>query len=544
MQNPSKYDCIIIGSGLGGLTCGATLAKEGKKVLVLEQHNLIGGCATCFKRKGMLIDAGLHELDWGNKDTDMKHLIFKRLGLDKKIKLIPLPTAWSIRESKDKNKQITIPHKTTKEALISLFPDEKDGIEKYFKKLKFQARLNYKFPFDMGFLEFFFAPLHTLGFLTISAIRKRKVGDMLDKLIKNPKLKKILNINMAYYHNNPYKFNWNYHAVGQTNYYNQGMYIKGGSQKLSDSLAEIITENNGEVKINADVSQILLNENKTKAIGVIYKDKKSGKTHTLYADKIVANCDPRIVYNQLLDKPILDKDSKLTKNFTTDTSLLSIYMVFDTNLSEKFPDMDYSTFFVDSKWFNDEFNQQTENLLNIPIKDRNFVFVNYSKIDHGLTQKDDRFFGVITTLSSYDEWDNLTEEEYKKKKADLKESFEGKLESYYPNIMSYCIHSELATPKTIERYTRAIKGTIYGYDQDTEGFFGRGRFYSKSIKNLYFASAFGFPGGGFTGAILSGYRTARKMLDPYFYAKRLSLCVLFGTALGIGITEIVKLIGN
>ncbi|RAX58369.1 hypothetical protein CCZ01_02835 [Helicobacter monodelphidis] len=67
-----KYDTIIIGSGLGGLTCGATLAKNGKKVLVLEQHNLIGGCATCFKRKGMLIDAGLHELDWGDSRTDMK----------------------------------------------------------------------------------------------------------------------------------------------------------------------------------------------------------------------------------------------------------------------------------------------------------------------------------------------------------------------------------------------------------------------------------------------------------------------------------------
>ena len=55
-----KYDIAIIGSGLGGLTCGAMLAKSGKRVIVLEQHNIVGGCATCFKRKGMLIDAGLH----------------------------------------------------------------------------------------------------------------------------------------------------------------------------------------------------------------------------------------------------------------------------------------------------------------------------------------------------------------------------------------------------------------------------------------------------------------------------------------------------
>ena len=49
-----QYDAVIIGSGLGGLTCGATLAKAGKKVLVLEQHNLIGGCATCWVARARL----------------------------------------------------------------------------------------------------------------------------------------------------------------------------------------------------------------------------------------------------------------------------------------------------------------------------------------------------------------------------------------------------------------------------------------------------------------------------------------------------------
>ena len=59
---------------------------------------------------------------------------------------------------------------------------------------------------------------------------------------------------------------------------------------------------------------------------------------------------------------------------------------------------------------------------------------------------------------------------------------------------------------------------------------------------FYFASVFGFPGSGFTGAILAGYRTARKILDPYFYPRRLSLCVLFGTAVSMGITELIQLL--
>jgi all-trans-retinol 13,14-reductase len=59
----SNFDTIIIGGGLGGLTAGATLAKFGKKVLLLEQHYIPGGCATTFKRRDYVMEVGLHELD-------------------------------------------------------------------------------------------------------------------------------------------------------------------------------------------------------------------------------------------------------------------------------------------------------------------------------------------------------------------------------------------------------------------------------------------------------------------------------------------------
>ena len=558
-MNKQNYDVIIIGSGLGGLSCGATLAKNGKKVLVLEQHELIGGCATCFKRKGMLIDAGLHEMDFGSEKTDMKHIVFKKLGLFEKITLVPLPSAWSVKvldsksggadfdeanSNKAKTQDFLIPHKSTKKALISYFPHEKKGLEKYFKKLNFQAKLNYKFPFDMGFLEFFFAPLHTLFFLTLSAIRQRKVGDMLNKLIKDSKLKKILNINMPYYHCDAWRFNWNFHAIAQANYYHQGVYIKGGSQSLSDALAEIIKENGGEVRARCDVKKILLADKK--AVGVAFvdntnSDSKAKGVQELFAEKIVANCDPRIVYEELLDTDV-SKDYKTTQNFTAKTSLLSVYMVFDTNLSKKFKDMDYSTFCIDKEYFDKPFDRDSEDMLAVDLEKRGFVFVNYSKIDSGLSAREDRYFGVITALSSSEEWENLSKEEYKAKKERAKKAFEARLEAFFPGIMKHCIHSEFATPKTIERYTRAKKGVPYGWDQDLEGFFARSRFKSKSVKNLYFASAFGFPGGGFTGALLSGYRTARKMLDPYFYPRQLSLCVLFGVVVSTLVIEGIKLL--
>lgn len=536
-----KYDVVIIGSGLGGLSAGATLAKNGKKVLVLEQHSLIGGCATCFKRKGMLVDAGLHEMDWGDPKTDMKHLIFKDLGLDKRVELIKLPSAWSVVEmEKDKGlKQTTqIPHGNTEKALIELFPDEAMGIKKYFKKIRFQAFLVRRFPFDMKFLDFFFAPLSTLIFLANNAIRNKSVGEVLNACINSSKLKRLLNINISYYHHNPFSFIWSFHAIPQKHYYEQGVYIKGGSQSLSDALSAIITENGGEVRANCEVKEILIDGNT--ANGVIFSHKN--ELISVYGDKIIANSDPYYVYTKLLkDKPIdTTKDLQMTQKFKLSTSLISLYMIFDRNISEIYPEMDYANFLVDSAYFNQKFDAYHADAINTPLENRDFAFVNYSKIDSGLSQREDRFLGVGAVYSNYEEWE-LSKEEYKAKKEWLKNLLEQRLEQAYPGIMQYCIHSELATPKTIERYIWTRKGVIYGYDQDREGYFGRERFKSKSVKNLYFASAFGFPGGGFTGAILSGYRTAKKILDPYLYVRRISLCVVFGTLVSMGISKIISL---
>ena len=86
----NKFDVIVIGSGLGGLTAGATLAKEGKCVLVLEQHFAVGGCATTFNRQGVTYEVGLHEMDWGTPQSDMKQYIFQKLGILDSLHLIKL----------------------------------------------------------------------------------------------------------------------------------------------------------------------------------------------------------------------------------------------------------------------------------------------------------------------------------------------------------------------------------------------------------------------------------------------------------------------
>ena len=68
-----KYDVIVIGSGLGGLTSANRLARAGHSVLLLEHHHRLGGLATWFKRKGHIFDVSLHGFPYGMVKTCRKY---------------------------------------------------------------------------------------------------------------------------------------------------------------------------------------------------------------------------------------------------------------------------------------------------------------------------------------------------------------------------------------------------------------------------------------------------------------------------------------
>ncbi|EAH8201488.1 NAD(P)/FAD-dependent oxidoreductase [Campylobacter lari] len=496
-----KFDVIIIGSGLGGLSAGAFLARNGKKVLVLEQHSLIGGCATCFKRKGILIDAGLHEMDFGDPKTDMKHLIFEKLGINNKIEILPLPSAWSI---KSKNYNLTLSHgiEKVKEVLKKEFPQECKGIDKYFNAIRLQAYSVRRFPWDMSFMELFLFPFTTAWIFLKNKITNKKVYDVLNSYIKSDKLKKILNANLSYYHHDSKEFIFSFHGIAQKHYYDGGVYIKGGSQALSNALAAVIKENQGHVLAKAEVVKILTKDQKVYGVEYIQNNQK----HTIHAQNIIANCDPLIVYKDLLKDLNLIQEIKAIESKKRACSLVSAYFIYDEDISKIYENIDYCNFIFEDDFLNSSY--ENTNILKLDIKKRPMAFVNYSKIDSGLAS--DKYIGVVAFSSKYSEWD-LNKQDYQAKKEEVLKAIVQRLDEIFPNLSSYLIHQELATPKTIQKYTKAYEGTIYGFSQDQEGAKYRLHYKSKSIENLYYANAFIFPGGGFTGAILGGYFCANKM---------------------------------
>lgn len=81
-QSPveGKYDVIIIGSGISGLAAGALLAKEGRKVLILERHYTPGGFTHMFKRKDYEWDVGIHYIGEVHKPSSVLAQVFKYLS--------------------------------------------------------------------------------------------------------------------------------------------------------------------------------------------------------------------------------------------------------------------------------------------------------------------------------------------------------------------------------------------------------------------------------------------------------------------------------
>ena len=130
MDIKERYDVIVIGSGLGGLTCGALLAKNGFNTLILEQHTAPGGYCTSFKRKGFTFDAAVHFLE-GLGDGGLFYRMLSALEIEKELEYYRMDPLYkvvypdeSIAIPADLNEYIAL--------LSSKFPAEKQGITKLF----------------------------------------------------------------------------------------------------------------------------------------------------------------------------------------------------------------------------------------------------------------------------------------------------------------------------------------------------------------------------------------------------------------------------
>jgi all-trans-retinol 13,14-reductase len=475
-----QYDVIIIGGGLGGLIAGAKLSKEGKQVLLLEQHDRPGGCATTFIRKEFTMEVGLHEMD-GLHPTDGKVKIFNDLGLFDGVEYLPVPEFYRFLHGKT---DLVMPH--DREAAVSMlksnFPEEAQGIDTYFERLMNARRIN--------------------------ILERDKpdisIGEYLDSIFTGEEIKLVLLGNLGYFHDDPYTLSLRYFSIAESAYFNgRANFIRGGSQKLSDKLMAVIRENGGKVLLSHKVISIETNGGTITSVTFINTLPGDHVPVRATAKAFVANAAlPQVA--GMMTGGAGDGILQETAAHPPGASLLTVYYGFSTAL-KALGHKHYSTFV-----FDESVKHQRDIRANnrADFSKRGFTFVDYSQVDAGLAPEG-KSVGAICCVDYLSDWENLSRKAYNDKKREVAEVMTERLEKLIPGVSGHIAHIEAGTSKTVQRYTLNPGGAVYGFAQlpnrapikSTEAF-----------DNLYIASAWGKFGGGFSGAIFSGYMTAVEML--------------------------------
>src|SRR5437773_1593431 len=131
-QVAKDYDVIIIGAGVGGLTCGAFLAKFGVKVLIVEHHSLPGGLCSFFKRKGFYFDAAAHYFGSIGDPKAFGGMLLSPLQLD--LEFIHIDPV-DILHLPDQTLILPASIESHIELLQNSFPQQQQNIRAFFKEL-------------------------------------------------------------------------------------------------------------------------------------------------------------------------------------------------------------------------------------------------------------------------------------------------------------------------------------------------------------------------------------------------------------------------
>lgn len=502
-----KFDTIIIGSGVGGLSTAICLARAGQKVLVLEQHYVPGGWAHSFTLNGQRFSPGVHYVGLIGEGQTMNEM-YRGLGIANDVVFFRMnKNAYEHCLINGEKFDIPAGIDNWNKSLAARFPKEAKNIKKYLDLIQNVSLEMQLIPKLEGFWQKITVPFRTKHFGKFALFPLKKV---IGWHIKDPLLKSVLNVQCGDHGLSPKRACFPVHCSVMSHYFEGGFYPMGGGGGIVKAMTNGVKKHGGEVRVKQDVAKILI-ENK-KAVGIQLKNGQQ-----IYAKTIVSNADPSITYLDLIGKEHLSKGlvKKLAKTKYSVTSLI-LFLTLD---------MDVTQFGIDSGniWMMKDENDDAnfDELMNGNITEGDSfpaVFISCT------TTKDPASFNgryhnfeVITYIN----YDSLPEfvgvedyhsEDYKIFKEKVMAKLMNNLEKIIPGSKQNVVQAELGTPKTNEFYINSTKGNVYGTEK-TLNQVGPFSFKNKSeIENLYLCGASTLSH-GVAGATQSGIVAAAGILD-------------------------------
>lgn len=457
-----SYDVIVIGAGLAGMTLANKMARDGRSVLLLESHNKLGGFATWFKRNEgeHIFDVSLHGFPVGMVKTCRKY--------------------WS-REISDRIHQLK-----SVRYINPQFEVETDFTKEHFIKV-----LEEKFGVASSVVEAFFSELANMNFYDNSTMTN---GELFEKYFPGRNdITRFLLEPIVYANGSNLEDPAISYGIVFSNFMSKGVYIfQGGTDTMISMMRDELIKNGVDIQMQARVEKILV-ENK-RAHGVVVKG------HTIYGRSVVSNSNIKSTVLKMtgaehFSAGFLEKTNAVRLN----TSSCQVYM--GIKKGESIP------FVGDLVFTSDDESFSTDLILSPKVGSQTFSVYYPDTRPH----LDPKYAVVSSSNARFEDWINLSEDDYDTQKKFVIERAISGLEKIIPGVRQKIDYVDAATPLTVQRYTLHEKGASFG--TKFEGLDVSMNLH-KEIDGLFHAGSVGIIMSGWLGAANYGVIQAHEV-DNY-----------------------------
>ena len=498
MAKAKAYDAIVIGSGMGGLTAAALLARKGFNTLLFEKEKQVGGYVVSFKRGGFTFDATGAFLGGCQEGGEFYHLL-KEIGVQEEIEFIPIHHIRNMYPGFEVHLHRGGFHSYL-ESLLDLFPEEERGLRGYLSLVK-KIGEEIKSYSEMTWakrISFPFCFWHVMRF------QRTSHGAILNRFFKGEEIKHALHSLPST--EPPSRLSFLFVAAVVSKVLMEGVfYPKGGMGKMAETMANAFLNAGGELYLQTEVDQILMKGGRVE--GVVTKDGK-----IFESSLIISNINPNPLAKMfpLERQPIL---LKRIKDLQYSLSCFILYIATDLDLRGMgFPYFIYLRFLQDLEeehrmLYRGEVPKNPTLIVSIP-----------TLLDPSLAPPGQHLLKVLVTVPyGYREtWGGGNAEKYHQIKEEFSQEIIDLLElKLIPYLRKHILFYEAATPLTLERYTGNEKGAMYGLASIPQQMGPWRPPHRASIPGLFQVGHYTRPSHGIVGAGLSGLFCARSILQQF-----------------------------
>ncbi|MGD0855208.1 MAG: FAD-dependent oxidoreductase [Dehalococcoidia bacterium] len=494
------FDAVVIGAGLGGISAATSLAEAGKKVLLMEKHNVPGGYASSFLRGRFEFEVALHALSGLGREEDQGPIwkLLKHNEVAGRTDFLYIPEFFRAYYP---DFDITLPIGREKytDVLCRQFPKETDGLKKFIDimwEFADQALKANRIGMKAVMQD-------AASFNTLMTYYGKTLSQVLNPLIADEKARAVIGQTWGYYCLPPSKLSFLIHCLGTVSYVRFGpSHIKGTSQRLSQGFIDIFEGHGGQTWFNNGAKRILTSGGRIK--GVVADD--GTEIATPY---VICNANPVSVALQLLGRDkvpawFLDRIGAWSPGAST----VNVYAGLDCD--SKDIGLTVHENFISTSY---DLEHQYESMKNsVDFEPDGVALTSYSLADKTVAPPGASSI-VITAIAYAEPWLKLKPAEYHEAKQRLAGKMIKLADKVAPGFSRHIEVVDVATPLTNMRYTNNPGGSIIGFDENFTGTAMDHLPMKGPVEGLYFAGAWVNIGGGFEPCMASGALAARSVLN-------------------------------